>query len=138
MSPSAVALPRSRKPIYMVLCITVLAAVAQVTMKFGAGHFMPPVTLGDSATWWPFLRALLTNFPLIFGYSLNAVNALLLILALRDGQLSTLYPIIALTFVWVNLLSMYLFGDHMNFWKAGGILLVVSGVAVLGRASESA
>jgi len=132
------AVPRSRKPVYMVLCITVLAAIAQVTMKYGAGHFMPPVAIGNTATWWPFLSALLTNYPLILGYSLNAVNALLLILALRDGQLSTLYPIISLTFVWVNLLSMYLFGDHMNLWKASGILLVVSGVAVLGRASEAA
>lgn len=121
----------------MVLCITVLAAIAQISMKFGAGHFMPAVS-GDSATWWPFVKALLTNYPLVFGYSLSAVNALLLILALRDGQLSTLYPIISLTFVWVNLLSMYLFGDHMSFWKVAGIVLVICGVGVLGKASETA
>jgi len=46
--------------------------------------------------------------------------AFLLILALRDGELSMLYPIIALTSVWVNILSMYFFGDHMNFWKGWG------------------
>ena len=29
----------------------------------------------------------------------------MLVLALRDGELSMLYPIIALTYVWVTLLS---------------------------------
>jgi drug/metabolite transporter (DMT)-like permease len=137
MSTQSIA-PRSRKPVYMVLCLTVFAALAQIMMKYGAAHYMPAVVIGDQRTWWPFVKALLTNYPLIFGYAVSALNALLLILALRDGQLSTLYPIISLTFVWVNLLSMYLFGDHMNLWKAGGILLVVSGVAILGKASETA
>ena len=47
-------------------------------------------------------------------------NALLLILALRDGELSMLYPIIALTYVWVNLLSMYFFHDQINLLKSAG------------------
>lgn len=129
---------RSRKPVYMVLGCTVFAAAAQIMMKYGATHPMPPVDLHNTATILPFLMALLTNYPLVLGYVLSAGNAMLLILALRDGQLSTLYPIISLTFVWVNLLSMYLFGDHMNAWKAVGILLVITGVAVLGKASEVA
>jgi multidrug transporter EmrE-like cation transporter len=137
MSNQSIA-PRSRKPVYMVLCLTIFAALAQIMMKYGATHYMPPVSLSQESTWWPFAKALLTNYPLIFGYAVSALNALLLILALRDGQLSTLYPIISLTFVWVNLLSMYLFGDHMNLWKGMGILLVVSGVAILGKASETA
>jgi drug/metabolite transporter (DMT)-like permease len=49
-----------------------------------------------------------------------------------------LYPIIALTYVWVNLLSMYFFNEHMNVWKALGIALVIGGVALLGRASSRA
>jgi multidrug transporter EmrE-like cation transporter len=113
------AIKHSRKPVYLVLGCTVFAAAAQVMMKFGAGHPMP-------------------NWPLLIGYSLHACNALLLILALRDGELSMLYPIIALTYVWVNILSMYFFGDHMNFWKGLGIALVIGGVALLGRASSRA
>jgi multidrug transporter EmrE-like cation transporter len=113
------AIRHSRKPVYMVLGCTVFAAAAQVMMKFGAGRPMP-------------------NAPLLIGYSLHACNAMLLILALRDGELSMLYPIIALTYVWVNVLSMYFFGDHMNFWKGLGIALVIGGVALLGRASTRA
>jgi multidrug transporter EmrE-like cation transporter len=31
---------------------------------------------------------------------------------------------------------MYFFHEHMNVWKAAGIVLVIGGVALLGRASS--
>lgn len=107
-------------------------------MKYGAVHPMPAVDPSNLASLWTFFLALLSNYPLILGYVLSGGNALLLILALRDGHLSMLYPIISLTFVWVNLLSIYLFGDHMNLWKGTGMALIMAGVAVMGRASEHA
>jgi multidrug transporter EmrE-like cation transporter len=129
---------RSRKSIYMVLGCTVFAAAAQVLLKFGANHAMPRMIPADPSTWMPFAIALLGNYQLVLGYCAHSGNALLLILALRDGELSMLYPIIALTYVWVNLLSMYFFNEHMNVWKALGIALVIGGVALLGRASTRA
>ena len=129
------AVKRSNKSIYMVLGCTVFAAAAQVLMKFGANHAMPQMILTATSTWMPFALALLGNYMLLLGYCVQSGNALLLILALRDGELSMLYPIIALTYVWVNLLSMYFFREQMNIWKALGIVLVIGGVALLGRAS---
>lgn len=119
----------------MVLGCTVFAATAQVLLKFGATHAMPQLNPGDTSTWMPFLVALAGNYQLLLGYGAHSINALLLILALRDGELSMLYPIIALTYVWVNLLSIYFFHDQMNGWKAAGIALVIGGVALMGRAS---
>src|SRR5579863_2283401 len=141
MASSVTAIPQqaarhSRKSIYMVLGCTVFAAAAQVLLKFGATHAMPPLNPADSSTWMPFAVALLGNYMLLLGYCAHSGNALLLILALRDGELSMLYPIIALTYVWVNLLSMYFFNEHMNIWKGLGIALIIGGVALLGRASS--
>lgn len=130
--------PHSRKSVYMVVGCTVFAAVAQVLMKKGMAHTFPALQLGDSATWAPLVMALLTDIPLILGFCAHSMNALLLILALRDGELSMLFPIISLSYVWVSLLSMYFFHEPMNLWKAVGILLVISGVALLGRASSRA
>jgi multidrug transporter EmrE-like cation transporter len=143
MAGSVTAIPqlkarRSNKSIYMVLGCTVFAAAAQVLLKFGANQAMPQMNPADPSTWLPFAIALLGNYPLVLGYCAHSGNALLLILALRDGELSMLYPIIALTYVWVNLLSMYFFHEHMNVWKALGIALVIGGVALLGRASARA
>jgi drug/metabolite transporter (DMT)-like permease len=124
----------SAKSIYLVLGCTVFAAAAQVLMKKGAEHVMPQLDLSAPANWIPFVLALLGNQPLFLGYCTSAGTALLLILALRDGELSTLYPIIAMSYVWVDLLSMYFFHEKMNIWKAGGIALIIGGVALLGRA----
>ena len=112
------------------------AAASQVLMKFGATHAMPGFSAGDPSTWLPFIVALLRNYQLVLGYAVQSGNALLFILALREGELSMLYPIIALSYVWVNLLAMYFFHDGMNVWKAGGIAMVMGGVALLGRASS--
>jgi drug/metabolite transporter (DMT)-like permease len=67
------------------------------------------------------------------GYCLYGISTLLLVLALKDGELSLLYPVIALTYVWVTVLSILIFHDDINPWKLAGIVLIVSGVAVLGK-----
>ena len=128
---------KKRQSVYMVLGCTVFAAGAQVLMKFGAGYPMPKIDAGSFDTWRPFVLGLLGNWQLMLGYFLHACNALLLILALREGELSMLYPIIALTYVWVNVLSIYFFGESMNLMKASGIALIIGGVALLGRASSA-
>ena len=64
---------------------------------------------------------------------LYGISTLLLVLALKDGELSLLYPVIALTYVWVTALSFLIFHDHINPWKLLGIVFIVAGVAVLGK-----
>ncbi len=122
-------------PVYLVFGCTVFAGFAQVLMKYGALHVMPAIHLADPSSILPFVIALLGNWPLLLGYSLHACNAFLLIMALRHGELSVLFPIYALSYIWVDLLSLYFFHEHMNVWKTAGILLVMGGVALLGRAS---
>jgi uncharacterized membrane protein len=104
----------------LVFSCTVLGAAAQILMKIGMSHFAPNVA------------ALVNNVPLIAGYILYGINTLMLVLALREGELSMLYPIIALTYVWVTLLSYLLLGEPANLYKNLGIVTIVIGVAVLG------
>ena len=75
----------------------------------------------------------LTSIPLMGGLSLYGHSTLLLVLALRDGELSMLYPVIALTYVWVTLLSFLIFHDRVNPFKLLGIVTIVTGVGILGR-----
>lgn len=95
-------------------------------MKSGAETVTHPGVLGV-------LAALFTNLTLLGGYCLYGLSTLLLILALRDGQLSLLYPVIALTYVWVTVLSVALFQETINIFKLTGIATIVVGVVVLGR-----
>lgn len=123
-------------PVYLVLGCTVFAAVAQVLLKYGANNPMPAMDLSNPASVWAFAMALATNWRLVFGYGLHGCNAALLVLALREGQLSVLYPVYALSYIWVDLLSLYFFHEHMNVWKAAGILLIIGGVSLLGKVSS--
>ena len=61
---------------------------------------------------------------------------MVLILALRRGELSVLYPVIALTFVWVTIASVIVFHEQMNAPKLAGIAIIIAGVAVLGRGGK--
>lgn len=67
------------------------------------------------------------------GYCLYGVMTFLMALALKGKELSRLYPIIALTYVWVTILSLFLLpGEHMNFFRSAGIAFIVGGVSILG------
>ena len=76
---------------------------------------------------------ILTDWPLLAGYACYGLNTVLLMLALRDGELSKLYPVISLTFVWVTILSITLFHEQLNAWKVCGMVGIMAGVALLGR-----
>jgi drug/metabolite transporter (DMT)-like permease len=80
--------------------------------------------------------AVLTNFSLIAGYGLYGLNTVMMVLALRDGELSQLYPIIAMTYVWVAILSYTVLGDVPNWKRNLGITIIVIGVAIIGRGSK--
>jgi multidrug transporter EmrE-like cation transporter len=110
-----------RRSVLLVFACTILGAAAQLLLKVGMAHFNPQPA------------ALLTNVPLITGYVLYGINTLMLVLALRDGELSMLYPIIALTYVWVTLLSYVVLAEQPNMYKNVGIGTIVAGVGVLGR-----
>ena len=110
----------------LVCCCTILGAAAQVLMKVGLSH---PVQNG----WVGYL----TSLPLLGGYFLYGLNTVLLVFALPDGELSILYPIIALTYVWVTILSVALFHETMNTFKLVGVAVVVIGVAVMGKGRSS-
>lgn len=105
---------------------TLIGAAAQVFLKIGATQLTSPNPI-----------KMLLNPWLFSGYALYGMSTGLLILALRKGQLSLLYPVISLTYVWVTMLSLVIFRETMNVYKALGLAVVVAGVAVLGRDSRA-
>jgi len=116
----------SRQSVALVLLCTFFGAAAQMLIKSGANALASGSPL-----------AMLTNLPLVAGYSLYGISTVLLVLALRDGELSLLYPVISLTFVWVTLLSLTLLKETANPYKLAGIAIIVLGVAVLGKEKKS-
>jgi len=110
----------------LVFVCTLTGAAAQILMKQGADHTTGAGVVG-----------ILTNLPLFLGYCLYGLNTILIVLALRQGHLSVLYPIIALSYVWVAMLSPHFFpADHLNAYKITGVTLIVTGVSMIGIGSR--
>ena len=116
-----------RRSFLLVVCCTIIGAAAQVLIKKGAGALGPNPTMVQTAL------AMVLTPSLFAGYAMYGVSTVLLVLALRHGQLSLLYPVFAMTYVWVTILSVLVFHESMNGFKLAGIATIVGGIAVLGK-----
>lgn len=124
----------------MVIGCTVLGAAAQMLIKRGTTTLGPLVdsAAGSIVSQVPSVAwKILSNLPLFGGLACYGLSTMLLVLALRYGELSVLYPIIALTYVWVSILSVTMLGETLNIFKVVGLVLIVAGVAVLGKKEKS-
>ncbi len=125
--------PARRQSLGLVFLCTVLGAAGQVLIKLGARGSAVAASWTTPAGVWANLWAMGTNLYLLAGYTLYAVMTVAFVFALKDEELSVVYPIISLTYVWVVGLSVWLFGETVNLGKMAGVLIIVGGVAVLGR-----
>ncbi len=103
---------------------TILGAIGALFVKRGSADF-------SLKRVWQQCK----NFPLIFGGILYFASSVLYITALRHEHVSVLYPVTALSYVWINLLSMKYLGEQMNRWKWLGTALILLGVALIGVGS---
>ncbi len=113
------------KSISLVFVCTLLGAAAQMLIKTGANTI-------SHKDWLASLLGMVTSMPLFFGYAMYGLSLILLTLAFRHGELSKLYPVIALTYVWVAALSVLILHEPMNTFKGIGVALIVAGVGIMG------
>jgi multidrug transporter EmrE-like cation transporter len=109
----------------LVLVCTAFTSAAQVFYKAGVNRDLSLDFV-----------ALVTNYPIILGLIFYGVGAALLLIALKHGELSVLYPIVALSYIWVSLLASYFFAEPMNTYKWLGVFAIIAGVSLIGRGSD--
>lgn len=109
--------------IISVMLATFLTATGQFLFKIG--------TLNMDLS-----LSLLTNWHLIGGFVIYGISAAILVVSLKYGELSVLYPIIAFSFVWVNIISFELLGEQLNTLKWAGVSFIIIGVSSIGFGSK--
>ena len=117
---------KRRQAVLIIIVGRFLVAVAQLLIKSGANRLGHADLIGTAI-------GIFTIPPLFAGYCLYAVFAAMMIYALKHGELSVLFPLISLGFVWVSILSVLIFHEAMSPLKGVGIAVIVAGVATLGR-----
>jgi len=102
----------------------IFGAFGALFLKKGSTHFHINLSIKG-------IVAILKNYVLIIGVVLYGFSTVFFIFALRLGELSVVYPISSLTYVIINLISVYFLKEKMNIYKWSGICLIILGVALV-------
>ncbi|MFH1398642.1 MAG: EamA family transporter [Candidatus Woesearchaeota archaeon] len=81
------------------------------------------------------LRNFYQNKQLLIGLFLYGCAALTYIFALKGAELSVLYPLVSLTYVWTVILSAKLLKEKINSSKWLGVAMILVGVSLIGFGS---
>jgi drug/metabolite transporter (DMT)-like permease len=81
------------------------------------------------------LRATLGNVNLVLGIGLYALGLILYLFGLRGADLSVLYPLNSLSYVWVSTFSVVMLREKMTFQKWSGVALIIIGALLVGLGS---
>lgn len=105
------------------LACSVLTGLAQLGLKWGANR-LPTSGLLDTGT----------LSLIFFSYLLFGVGLVFFLLALRRGELTTVYPLLAARYVWVVAVTPLAFpADVLNLYKLLGAALAALGVFAVAR-----
>jgi len=103
--------------IALVLLCTLMTSTAQIIYKLGVKPF--------------------NVYLILMGLVIYGIAAAVLITALKGGELSVLYPIIATSYIWVSLFSPIFFpSDTMNLLKWIGVIFIILGISFIGLGSK--
>ena len=80
-------------------------------------------------------RSLLTSWQLWFGLFLYGLAVIFYVFALRAEELSVVYPLVSISYIWTTLFSVKLLGEKMNQWKWIGLLGIILGIVLIGIGS---
>jgi len=106
--------------VLLVLFVTLPSAFGPILIKKGSSRGV---------------RKFYKNPNLLAGLGIYGVSAIFFTIALRGGELSVLYPLVSVGYVWVSLLSVKYLNEKMNSSKWLGVLLIVAGVSLIGLGS---
>ena len=106
--------------IILVLVGTVLGAFGALYIKIGSNDFSLNI------------KKIIKNQKLILGFVFYALSSVFYVIALKGGDLSVLYPIVSIGYVWVCLLSVWFLKEKMNKFKWLGIITIIIGITLIG------
>jgi len=104
----------------LVLTASLVGSFGAVFLKAGAGKLSQG------------LRYLIFNYRLAAGVALFLGSSYFYVLGVRRGELSVLYPMVSLGYVWTLLWSRLFFGESITRNKIIGLTLILLGITLVG------
>ena len=105
--------------IILVLFGSFIGSFGAVFLKLGAEHMHGS------------LARLLNNYWLAIGVVLYLLSSVFYIMGVAQGQLTVLYPMVSLGYIWAILWARLFFKEPFTMAKISGLLMIVFGVALI-------
>lgn len=105
--------------IILVLFGSFIGSFGAVFLKLGAEHMQGS------------LARLLTNYWLAVGVVLYLLSSVFYMMGVSQGQLTVLYPMVSLGYIWAILWARLFFKEPFTRAKIGGLAMIIFGVALI-------
>jgi len=105
--------------IILVLVGSFIGSFGAVFLKLGAEHMKGS------------LARLFTNYWLAVGVVLYLLSSVFYMMGVSQGQLTVLYPMVSLGYIWAILWARIFFKEAFTIAKIGGLTLIIVGVALI-------
>jgi drug/metabolite transporter (DMT)-like permease len=102
-----------------------IGAAGQVFLKLGLTRHGQINGLGS-------LLLAMVQKEVVCGLLLYVLSSMLYLVLMSRLMLSVLYPMVALNYVFVTILSWYFFQDHVNGLRIAGLAVIIAGVTLVG------
>ena len=102
------------KAIGLALLCAFLAATAQIFQKIG-GNNLPEIT-----------------WPILIGLILYSIGWFVFITALKDGDLTVVFPIVATSYIIAAIYALIIFHEQITTLRCIGIVFIFTGVTMIG------
>jgi drug/metabolite transporter (DMT)-like permease len=106
---------------------TIIGSIGSLFLKKGSKEFHLNFKIGI----FRFIKDVLYNWNIILGVSLYFIGTIIFIYLLRNEELSVLYPLTSLSYIFVTILSFYILKEKINFYKLLGIFCIIGGVVLV-------
>ncbi|MBN2459218.1 EamA family transporter [Candidatus Woesearchaeota archaeon] len=114
------------KAIFLMITCTIFTSLAQLFLKSGVSRIQLTFI------------GMITNWVLILGVVFYGLGALIMIFALKQGELSLLYPFLSLSYVWVPILSIFVVHESLVLMQWLGIAMIILGSFFMRRGATYA
>lgn len=110
--------------IALVFCSSFIGSIGAAFLKSGASRLELS------------LNSLLTNWRLAAGVTAFVASSVFYVIALDHGELSVLYPMVSLGYLWTMVWSRLIFHEPLTKFKFVGLGLILCGILCLGMGNQ--
>ena len=103
----------------LVVAASVIGSFGAVFLKFGAINL--ELTIMGMAR----------NWRLMAGIALYLLSSVFFMAGIKNGELTILYPMVSLGYIWTMIWSRIVFKEPITQFKVMGLAMIIAGIAVL-------